>query len=308
MRRLPRGTAAFHHNPIAMLRLLPALALLLSLFAGTASAQLQSGEIRKASLPLSPRMPVEVVVQKPELAMDVPMRAGVAFIGGFATPSFSPGDVKSARLATAVLRERVGDLGLGALVAEAAARKLDRDGFAPEFDVETIAIAPDEIYLRRDRPAHKRVMVLEPTFGFDAEAIELKLVIRLQIEDRIDVDGRRRARPQFQTAATYAYTDNEIIDAADRDARMALWEARIADRDYALRLLREAVDPAFDQINDAFRHRNEPVDRDAIRKESIGGVNNKLIVLREADGRRWLKIAPTISPGLMRSIGPLPAR
>ncbi|MBL8298201.1 MAG: hypothetical protein JNN30_07640 [Rhodanobacteraceae bacterium] len=273
---------------------------------GPSAAQMQSGEIRKASLPLSQHMLVEIVVKQPALAIDVLPRAGVVFSGGFAVPSFSPGDVKAAEQAIALLRERAGELELGAMIADAAARKLDRDTFAPELAIEMLVLPSGTIYPRRDRPPQKRVMVLEPRFGFNASASELKLSIQLQIEDRISVDGRSRARPQFLTSATFAYTAPDIAEAGDRDTRLALWAVHVANRDRFRQLLRDAVDPAFDMLNAAFLTRNEKPDRTQIHKESVDGVSTKLAVLKEQGGRRWFKLAPT-TVGLMRSVGPLPA-
>lgn len=287
--------------------LISAFVTVLLTITATASAQMQSGEIRKASLPLSPRMPIEIVVQDDRVGMDVPLKAGVVMLGGIPAPTFSSGDARTAQHRVAPLRELTGDLRLAEVLSDAIERGLDRTAFASEFAIEHVALPRNEFYLRRDRPPGKRIMVLEPRFGFSDDATALRLVVRLQIEDRIQVDGRSRARPQYVNTVAYLYTDPAIDAAEDVDARMALWQQRIADRDYAQQLLREALDPAIDMHNEAFLTRNDKVPRDQVRKQKIGGTTEKFILLREANGRRWIR-SGTASVGPIRSIGPLPPR
>lgn len=87
---------------------------------------------------------------------------------------------------------------------------------------------------------------------------------------------------------------------------MALWEARIVDRDYALRLLREAAEGAVDGVNAVVVARN---DKPATKpeKQELGLYPFKVpaTLLREADARRWYRIGKN-DVGVMYSEGPLP--
>ena len=286
--------------------------ILLLLVADLASAQgTQNIDMRKASAPLVPRMRVEVLLRDEGIDMQVKGSNGMMFGGGLIGELINAGVQssrrKSAARAVADIRARIGDLPLGDWLVETLNQKLDRQAFAPEFDVVAIRFPKGEPFLRRDLAAQRRVLLLEPVFAFDPEAMQLRLDIAITIEDRVSLDGRTRARLQLNSRAAYAYTDAAVSAEEDRDARMALWEKRIVDREQVLRLLREAVDGAIDEINAVVVTRNDKPERKP-EKALLGLYPMKLpaTLLREESGRRWFRIGKN-DVGVMYSEGALPA-
>lgn len=270
----------------------------------------QSSELREASYPLASRMLVEVevvgsgfVLQTNGASVYFPGGgAGGALVGAFASAGSQYFQRKGANKAIAPLADALGDLPIAQTAVETVEAHLDRELFAKELDVQVVALEPGESRKYRDLPPARRVLVLETFFGFGAEARLLKVRFVITIEGRYKVDKRTRVSKQLVLFTEYAYSDPAVDVAKTRDERLAIWQERL-DREFGLRLLREAMRGAIEQVNESVRTRNDKPPREP--RVEYADWSGSSVLLREIGGRRWMR--PPNRSALV-SVGPLPAR
>ncbi|MEO8671006.1 MAG: hypothetical protein ABI411_06800 [Tahibacter sp.] len=275
---------------------------------GTAAmaAVYQTPEMRRASLPLTSRMRIDLRLSEPRLCLQVPgtnaMMFGGGLIGVLIETAVDNSRARSAERSIAQIRESLGELPIEATLRAALETRLERSVFAPELDIGLLAVGEDGRPDRRAQTEAARVLVLVPSFCFDKTATVLKFAINATIEDRVRVDRRLRAKLQYLVNVEFAYDDAAVKSLDNRDARMELW-ARKIDRARALRLLTESVDGAVAQLNHAMRARNEDNDDgEKIRYEGNGN-SIRAHVLRTEQGRTWMKLNAS---GDEVSVGALP--
>ncbi|CAA9337219.1 MAG: hypothetical protein AVDCRST_MAG71-2046 [uncultured Lysobacter sp.] len=163
-------------------------------------------------MPLAPELPVEVVLNQHELAVDVPATAtavGAQFglIGALVGAGIQNAQVKNAEERVMPLRDLLLEYRFNERLEAALRAKLASDGLSPA-PVITVMKSPwdalDAQQSKQDMPLH--AMVLIPRYSIDSDFQQLSVTLTAQVVDRtVKPNGKVKTRYAFSRAYAFRF-------------------------------------------------------------------------------------------------------
>lgn len=243
-------------------------------------------------VPLAQDLPVEVVLNQHELAVDVPETAGAVgaqfgLIGALIGSAVQNSQVKNAEERVVPIRNALLDYRFNERVEAALRAKLASEGLSPNPTVKVMATpwdAADARQNKQDMPLH--AMVITPRYAIDSGFGSLSVSLLTQVVDRtVKPNGKVKTKILFSRNYAFRFP---LMGALGEDSPQR-WAGMGATRLGAL------LDQGVNQATDMLVHDFSPAGRaewaQKIKRESatVKGVTYPGRVVRQTDDWVWVR-------------------
>lgn len=169
-----------------------------------------SAKTKPLPMPLAPELPVEIVMNQHELAVDVPetasaMGAQFGLIGALIGSAVQNSQVKKAEERAAPIRDQLLAYRFNGNVEAALRARLASEGVSPHPVIKVMQTpwdAADAVQNKQDMPLH--AMVITPRYSVDAGFGTLSVAMQAQLVDRtVKPNGKVKTRILF--SRNYAF-------------------------------------------------------------------------------------------------------
>ncbi|GAB3359608.1 hypothetical protein [Lysobacter tyrosinilyticus] len=243
-------------------------------------------------VPLAQDLPVEVVLNQHELAVEVPATAaavGMQFglIGALVGSAVQNAQVKKAEERVVPIRNALLDYKFNERVEAALRAKLASEGLSPNPVIKIMATpwdAVDAQQSKQDMPLH--AMVIVPSYAIDYDFNTLSVSLLAQLVDRT-VKPNGKVKTKFLVSRNYAF--RFPLAGALGDDNPQRWAGMGAERLGAL--LDQGVNQAADMLVHDFSPAGRADREQKIKKESatVKGMTYPGHAVRQTDEWVWVR-------------------
>lgn len=260
-------------------------------------------------MPLAPALPVEVVMNQHELAVDVPNTAGAVgaqfgLIGALIGAGIQNAQVKHAEERVVPLRNVLLDYHFNQRLETALRAKLASDGLSPAPVIKVMQTPWEAVDARQhiqDVPLH--AMVIVPRYSVDSDVTTLSVTLTASIVDRVvKSNGKVKSRAEFSRNYAFHFP---LVGEGDDNAKR--WADMGTERLSAL--LDQGIAQATDMLVYDFSSegRNAQWDK-AFKRESVAvkGMSYPGHAVRQSADWAWVR-NPVMIQGYQPVIDVAPA-